>query len=280
MDLLTSKGVEHTEIQAGRLGRRQQYPAAGRRPPGPLRTAPSGWRPRSDRACKEPATGLPASRTARAGAPRITSGGAALSRGLVPQSPIKQRALQRVEARQQCGNLGQERIGQDRRHLLFATAARIPHQLADVDFQARPPAARANRAWELLCRFRFWRCRCAGPACGWPVDAGSGGALCGCPVPGQPRAGRLPPTSEPRGWARGCGPSTIGLLDIEGLVAFSAKGIAGPVLHQGAVFAAHDFASLNTHKSCGHGLFAERQSGASGALFSTTTMCYFEGDEP
>ena len=53
----------------------------------------------------------------------------------------------------------------------------------------------------------------------------------------------------------------------------SAKRVAGPVLHQGAVFAAHDFASLdtslNTRKGSGHGLFAGRQSGASAALFST-----------
>jgi hypothetical protein len=36
-------------------------------------------------------------------------------------------------------------------------------------------------------------------------------------------------------------------LNGEGLVAASAKGVAGTVLHQGAVFAAHNLASISTH---------------------------------
>jgi hypothetical protein len=75
--------------------------------------------------------------------------------------------------------------------------------------------------------------------------------------------------------SQGLWPKHDRLLDIEGPVTSSAKGIAGPVLHQRAVFAAYNLASLdaslNTRKSSCHRLFADRQSGAPAALFSTGT---------
>jgi hypothetical protein len=70
------------------------------------------------------------------------------------------------------------------------------------------------------------------------------------------------------------GRKTNGLLNIEGLVAPSAKGIACPVLDQAAatICAAHNFARIHANWSCTHRLVAECQSRLSGVrTFCTTT---------
>ena len=59
-------------------------------------------------------------------------------------------------------------------------------------------------------------------------------------------------------------------------MAFSAKGVAGSVLHQPAMLAAHYFACLHADKSGCHRLGAECQSGHSGVLFCTAICATFE----
>jgi len=63
--------------------------------------------------------------------------------------------MQRIETRQQCGDLGQKGIAKDRSDLFRAETARIAHQLADVDFQSRSePLQRAQRR-DRLAVFNF-----------------------------------------------------------------------------------------------------------------------------
>ena len=107
------------------------------------------------------------------------------------------------------------------------------------------PAAQASPGWGSPCRFRFWRCRCAGtcmrpanwrwlrwrarrisrtcPATCRPASVASGHRRAGHQLRGQ----------ENR------------LLDIEGPVASSAKGVAGSVLHEPAVLTPHYFACFH-----------------------------------
>ena len=126
---------------------------------------------------------------------------AAASHGRVAHRAEEQRPVQRVQMRQQRGNLGQERVAQDRGNLFVAAAAGVANQLAHFHPQRRAPAAPANPASGSPCRFRFWRCRCAAPASGPPVGAGSDGAPGASRAPAQPPAARPRRCRAPAGWS-------------------------------------------------------------------------------
>ena len=57
--------------------------------------------------------------------------------GGVPHGTRKQRPMQRIQVRQQRGNLGQERIAQNRCNLFIAAAARVANQLAHFHAKGR-----------------------------------------------------------------------------------------------------------------------------------------------
>jgi hypothetical protein len=61
------------------------------------------------------------------------------------------------------------------------------------------------------------------------------------------------------------------LFNIQSLVAFSAEGIAGSILHEPAVLASHNFACFHADWNGCHGSVADRQSRLSVALFCTAT---------
>ena len=97
---------------------------------------------------------------------------AAPVRDHIPQRSVDQCAVQRVEVRQQRGNLGKQRVGENRCHFLIAPAAGVAHQLAHLYFESDRETLAAIRASESPCRSRSSRCRYEAPACGPPTGAG------------------------------------------------------------------------------------------------------------
>jgi len=62
--------------------------------------------------------------------------GSAASAGRVAHGAIEEGALHCFELGQEGGNFSKEGVRQDGSHLLIAAAARVPHQLAHVDFKS------------------------------------------------------------------------------------------------------------------------------------------------
>ena len=217
----------------------------------------------------------PLARTGNDGPAEQPLGGAAAARGHVAHRAIKQRAVQRVQLRQQGGNLGQERIGENRRPLPRRGGC---GRRGPAGTRPRPeprPAAPANPAWESPCRFRSSRCRCGAPACARPVGAGSGGARGESRAPGRPPAVRLRPKAGTGGLVTSCGASGAGSSISRGLWHLLQRELLGLILHQPAEIAAHNFACFHAHQGGCHGLCAERQSRISAVHFCTTICVTF-----
>ena len=205
------------------------------------------------------------------------SGRAALAGCLVAHGSVKQRPLQRIEARQHRGNLGQKRVGKECGDLLIAAAARVAHELADVDLEGVGEALQRSQGGD-----------------GFAVlNLGDVGAR-NLHATGELALAKVARLSDLADLARNLQTSLSRrlnerlrgyrlrtqyhrLLKIERLVASSAEGVAGAVLHQGAMFTAHDFARVKTHKCGCHRLCAECQSVVSGVLLRTTICVTFGG---
>src|ERR1035438_8431130 len=200
--------------------------------------------------------------------------GAPASCSRIPHSAREEHPLHRVQMWQQSGNLGQERVGKQGSDLLVAAAAGIPHQVAHVHLEGcSQPLKRTERGYGLAV-FDLG-------------DIGAGhlhapGQLALAHVARLANIAHLPSNLQP-----GLGGSRSGWADhqlrrqrhrlfhIEGPVALSAKGVAGPELHQAAVIAAQYFARFYTHEGDSHWLCAECQSGNSGVHFRTAIWVTF-----
>ncbi len=167
--------------------------------------------------------------------------------------------MQRVKLGQQRGDLGQERIAEDRSNLFFAAAAGIADQLADLDLegggQALERAERGDgfavldfgdiRPGYLHAAGELALAQVAGPAnltdlrCNLEAGLSTGGSGLRCDQLQQ----------------QGCW-----LLNIKGPVALSAERVAGAVLNQAAEIAAYNFSRLHANECGGHSLIAESQS--------------------
>ena len=81
--------------------------------------------------------------------------GAPASRGRVPYRAEKESAVQRVQMRQQRGDLGQKRIAQDGRDLFVAAAAGVAHQLANFHAQGEGEPLQRTQGRNRLAVFDF-----------------------------------------------------------------------------------------------------------------------------
>ena len=129
------------------------------------------------------------------------------AQGCVPDGAGKPHPLHRIHERQQGGNLRQKRIGQNRRYLFVAETAGIADQLAHIHAQGRRQPLQRAAVSGSPCRFRFSKYRCAAPACGRRVGAGSGGAPCGFRAPARQPAARPRPKPTGRGRPPVAGPA-------------------------------------------------------------------------
>ena len=189
-----------------------------------------------------PAQALPFARTK---SPAL--GGAAAARGRVP-SPRRRTAC--GAASPDAAAARQSRPGTDRpgsRPPLRRGGCGHRGPVGALPLQGPWPAAPASPASESPCRFRFWRCRCAAPASARPVGAGSGGARGESRAPARPPADPALSAIRHRLAGHQLRSQEYRLLDIEGPVAPSAKGVAGSVLHQSAVLTPHHFACFHAH---------------------------------
>ena len=179
--------------------------------------------------------------------------GAAATGGGVAYRSVEERPLQWLELRKQRSDLREERIGEDGIDLLFAPAAGVADELADVDFKSvGQPLERAERRnclsvldlrdvgpRHLHARGQLTLAQVAGTA---DIPHLSGNLQTGLGGRGHGRAGYK---------LRG---QMDGLLDIEGFVATSAKGVRGSVLHEAAMLTPHYFACFHADKSGCHRL--------------------------
>jgi hypothetical protein len=177
--------------------------------------------------------------------------------------------------RQQGGDFSQERVRENGGDFLFAPASGIPDKLADVDLESVGEPLKGAQSWDRLAVFDFrnispWHLHAAGElALAQVARLADFAHLPGNLQPGLGRSRRGRGTGHQLwgGWSR--------LLDVEGLVAFSAKGVSGAVLNQAAEIATHDFACFHAHQGGSHRLCAERQSWISGVLFCTAICATF-----
>jgi hypothetical protein len=194
--------------------------------------------------------------------------GAAPARGYVPQRPVDQGTVQRIEMGEQRSDLGEKRIGKDRGHFLFPATAGVPHELAHFDLKriCQPLERTQGRDRLPILNFR---------------DIGTGDLHAARQLPLAQMActanlTHLPSYLQPCFSCRRdrlTGDQLRGqggrLLNVKGPSALSAERVAGSVLHQAAEIAAHDFSRFHTYKGGGHRLVAERQSMVSAVLFCT-----------
>ena len=171
--------------------------------------------------------------------------------------------------RQQRGNLGQKRVGQDGCRFFFADAAGVADQLAHAHLEGRGQPLQRTQRGNRLAVFNFG-------------DVGAGHLHTPCQLALAQMARSADVAHLAGHMQTGLGGSRnrlaghqlrgqrCGLLDVEGVAAFSAKGVAGPVLDHPAVFTTHYFARFQAHQGSCHGLCAERQSLVSGVPFRTT----------
>jgi len=187
-----------------------------------------------------------------------------------------ERAVQRIQAGKQSGHLGQKWIGEDRRHFLVPKAARIANQLSHIDAQSRRQPLKRAEGGNGLAILDLRN------ICAWHLHAA-----------GQLALAEVARTADLLHLAGYLQPSFGGgidggvfdwnwtwpdrLLDIEWLVAPSAKGVAGPVLDETTFnkSAADNLARLRTIQDSCHDRCAERQSKASAVLGSTTIYVTF-----
>ncbi len=195
--------------------------------------------------------------------------GTAAAYGRVPHRAVKQRPVQRIQVRQQRGNLRQKRIAQNRGHLFVAAAARVANQLAHLHPKRRgQPLQRSQRGNRLaVLNFRDVGARHQHPPRQLPLAQVARPAhlahLRGYLQPGLGAIRRRLARHQPRGQIHR-------LLDIERPAAPSAKGVTGSILHQPAVFTPHHFACFHAHYGSSHPGCAECQSLDSAVLFCTT----------
>ena len=154
--------------------------------------------------------------------------------------------MHRLQVRQQGCNLRQKRVGEDSRDFLVAHAAGIADKLADVYVQSLRQPFQRTQSRNRLAVFNFGD---IGPGHQHPASQ--------LPLAQMARfadIAHLPRHLQPgfsRRRSRGMGHQLQNrmrrLLDIEGPVAFSAKGVGGSVLDQAAEIAAHNLARLHAH---------------------------------
>ena len=192
---------------------------------------------------------------------------------------VNQRAVQRVEVRQQRRNLGQERIGQNRGHFFFAAAARVADELAHVHLERiGQPFQRTQRGNGLAVLDLG------------DVGAGHLHAAGQLALAQMARAANLAHLSghlqtglggsrDRAGYVTSWGAKGAGSSISRGLWHFLQRELLVLILHQPAVVAPHNFACFHAHKSGGHDLVAECQSGSPGC-FLHRDRCYFRGNEP
>jgi len=143
--------------------------------------------------------------------------------------------------RQQFGNFREKWVAQDRGDFLVAAAALIPDQLAYLYAKCRgQPFQRAQRGNRLtVLDLRDVGARYQHPPRQLPLAQVARPAQFAdlrCYLHARAAANRHR-LARHQPWGQ-----INRLLDIERPVAFSAKGVAGPILHQPAVFTPHHFA--------------------------------------
>jgi hypothetical protein len=149
--------------------------------------------------------------------------------------------------RQQHCDFGEEWIGQNGCDFFVASAPGVPDQLAKVNLKGRGQALKGAKGRNCLPVFNLG-------------DVGPGHLhaprqLTLAQVARLADFSHLPGHLEPgfcRSWSRGqAGHQLWGeehrLLDIQGSVAFSAKGVDGPELNQQTIVAPHNFTCFHAH---------------------------------
>ena len=180
---------------------------------------------------------------------------AAASCGCITEGAEKERTVQRVKMLQQRRNLGQERIVEDLRNFFVAATACIADQLAHFHAKGEGEPLERTQGRDRLAVFDFRNvgARHLHPSRELTLAQMAGAAqfphLRRYLHAGVVAMGRRVAHHQMRSQLRR-------FLVVEGFVAFSAKGIAGSILHQSAAFTPHHFTRIHadhrsSHRLCG-----------------------------